>query len=238
MKKIFIINGSRNKSGNTANFIKFIINELNSNYKFIWMYPQDYTILPVYESYDSNYNEDTTDDIGILKKQILESDLLIIASPVYMHSMSADLKFLIERLVEWSHTFILDGKPTVILSTCNSNGHDKVIKPISEIVTYMGGNIIANSNASYTYEFQNIKVIKEISYEIAKRITKFLEMDPQSNADIEKKFINTQNIVRKRIDYKRLNNIELDWEDSHWIETGKINYSSFSEYLRGKCNEN
>ena len=54
----------------------------------------------------------------------------------------------IDRCSWWVHTLRLQGKPIVVLSTCDCNGYRTVIEPLSEIMTFMGGNVIATANGS------------------------------------------------------------------------------------------
>ncbi|MBO8565677.1 NAD(P)H-dependent oxidoreductase, partial [Staphylococcus aureus] len=82
---------------------------------------------------DTNYS--LKDDLKVLQNKILESDIFIIASPVYIHSMSADLKLFLERSAWWSHTLRLQGKPVIVMSTCSSNGVKTVIEPLSKVIT-------------------------------------------------------------------------------------------------------
>lgn len=78
------------------------------------------------------------DDISLLENKILSSDIFIVASPVYLHYMSGDLKMILDRLSWWAHTLRLQGKPVVVLSTNGSNGETSVTEPLSEIMTVMG----------------------------------------------------------------------------------------------------
>lgn len=234
MKSITIVNGSRNKSGNTQKFIKTILDKLKSNeWIYEWVFPQDYKILPIYETFTQQYDENS-DDMKIIQNKVLESDLLIIASPVYIHSMSSDLKLIIERISSWAHTLMLQGKPVVVLSTCESNGFDKVIRPLSELMTYMGGNVIATSNASLINEFNDPKQLNRIAIEISDRIENSTNCPPQSNKFIEKNFFIMKSIIQERIEQRKLNKQPLDDEESHWISENMMKYNTFSSFLEGE----
>lgn len=227
MKKILVINGSRNKQGNTKYFISSILDKLQKNrYQIEWIFPQDYKILPVYEAMKSDYTEEK-DDITIIKNKILSSDLLIISSPVYMHAMSSDIKLLLERLSCWGHMLRLNGKPIIVLSTCESNGFNKVIKPLSEIFSYMGGNIVAASNASLIDEFQNQEKFEKITKIVSGLINEYINKPPRSNKLLERNFQSMKKIMIYRIN----NTPELDFEEDYWINTGLIKMQSYSEFL-------
>lgn len=234
MKSITIVNGSRNKKGNTQKFISQILANLKSNeWSYDWIFPQDYKILPIYETFTQQYDENS-DDMGKIQKKILNSDLLIIASPVYIHSMSSDLKLIIERISSWAHTLMLQGKPVVVLSTCESNGFDKVIRPLSELMTYMGGNVIATSNASLINEFNNPKRLNEIAIEISNRMENYTNYPPQSNKFMEKNFLTMKSIIQERIKQRKLDKQSLDSEENHWVSENMLKYDTFSSFLENK----
>lgn len=233
LKKILVINGSRNKEGNTQFFISSILNELKKEYyKIEWLFPQDYTLLPIYETMNDDYTEET-DDIATIKTKILSSDLLIISSPVYMHAMSSDIKLLLERLSNWAHTLRLNGKPVVVLSTCESNGFNNVIEPLSKIFSKMGGNIVAASNVSLVNELQDQEKFEEINKIVSERIYEYINRPPQSNKLIEITFQAMKEIIEYRIhSYQSFDYQNFDSEEKYWIDTGLIKEKTFEEFLR------
>lgn len=232
MKKILVMNGSRNKQGNTSFFIHNILNPIKEDYNIELLFPQDYKLYPVFDSFSYSYDE-KEDDFHIIKQKILSSDLLIVSSPVYMHSMSSDLKLLLERLSIWSHTFRLNGKPCVVLSTCESNGDNKVIEPTSNIITNMGGNVIATSNASLINELKNENKLEHISTEICNRIKLNINIPYASNKFIERNFQEMKKIMQYRVNIiKRNNPKKFDAEESYWVNTRLIEKNNFYEYLQ------
>ena len=231
MKKIFCLVGSRRKNGNTAWFIKNICDKLNTqNFEIEWAFPQDYRIGPCMgcNSCFSKTKCIYDDDIHLLQRKILESDIFIIASPVYIHYMTGDLKLILDRTAWWAHTLRLQGKPVVVLSTCSTNGNKTVIEPLSNIITYMGGNVIATANAAeIPDQISNNDWMEEVANEISERIKYYSEKPPQSNPYIEKVFAITKPITEQQImlgdEYK---------EGQYWKETGMIQYQTFQEYLQ------
>ena len=91
MKKIVALFGSRRKNGNTVSFVKAILGYLPKDECDIeYIFPQDFKISPCIGC--GNCFEQiqciAKDELYILQKKILDSDLLIVASPVYLHYMS------------------------------------------------------------------------------------------------------------------------------------------------------
>lgn len=244
MKKIFVLVGSRRKTGNTTAFAKRVTDRLDKEkFEVEYAHPQDFRIAPCVGCENCFTKADcvSKDDLQVLQKKIIDSDVFVIASPVYMHYFTADLKLIIDKLSWWAHTLRLQGKPVVVLSTCGTNGHNTVIKPLSMIMTYMGGNVIACANAAlYPKQIGNDEWMEEVSEKIVRRINKYAHIPHQSNKDIEKLF---PYVKRAALDQKLMRdeyglNIEFG-EYNYWRDTGMINYDSFEDYLKEKyiCKE-
>lgn len=234
MKRITVLNGSRRKNGNTATFVKKILDNLSADeFRIEYIFPQDYTIMPCSGcgSCFNNIRCVNDDGLTILQNKILTSDLFIIASPVYLHYMTADLKLILDKCSWWTHTFRLCGKPSVILSTCDSNGHKTVLNALSDIITYMGGNVIATANASQIPpQLNNEKWLNSVATEIAKRIEKFAYLPPQSNAFLEKYFVSMREVMLTRSEFLKKRGV-INGEVNYWERTGMVNFKSFAEYL-------
>lgn len=244
MKKIFVLIGSRQKKGNTTSFAKRITDRLDKEkFEVEYAYPQDFNIVPCAGCAQCFIQTECVnrDDLPLLHKKILESDLFIIASPVYIHYFTADLKLIIDKSSWWAHTLRLQGKPVVILSTCGTNGHDTVIKPLCEIMSYMGGNVIACSNAALVpNQLDNEEWMQKISGEIARRINKYAYIPHESNKYIERTFPYMKASVLMQKEHKDENDLSIEFgEYNYWRDTGMINYDSFDQYLKNKyiCKE-
>ncbi|HAP4227502.1 TPA: NADPH-dependent oxidoreductase [Enterococcus faecalis] len=233
MKKIFILIGSRNKKGNTFTFTNKLLSNLYEKCDIEYAFPQDYKIEFCDGSntcfFDTSYHLE--EDLNKLQNKITKSDLLIIGSPVYVHSMSADLKLIIERLAWWTHTLRLQGKPTVILSTCGSNGSNTVLTQLRDIITFMGGNVIAATNASqFPNKLNNEEWIGDESRQLCKCINKYLSLGSQSNQILEKVFQTCKsNILKQKSAREQFG--DVFGELNYWEETGMINYEQFKDYL-------
>lgn len=240
MKKVFVLIGSRRREGNTSKFTKSIIEKLNSDeFKIEYAFPQDYKIKPCIGCHDCFINARCSikDDINLLQEKILNTDIFIIASPVYLHYITADLKLILDRLSWWAHTLRLQGKPVIILSTCSSNGFTTVIEPMSKIITIMGGNVIATANAAeIPNQINNLEWLKDVSQEIANRINKFAYLPSQSNSFIEKVFSGVKISMIQQEEICQNSNIELG-EYKYWKETGMLYYDNFKDYLESMNKE-
>ena len=234
MKKIFVLNGSRRKKGNTAKFISTITNKLEG-FNIEVAHPQDFYIKPCVGCHKCFYQVQCVqkDELSLLEERILNSDLFILASPVYLHYMTGELKMILDKLSWWAHTLRLQGKPVVLLSTCSSNGHETVIKPLGEIMNFMGGNVIATANASMMFNhLGNEKWLKEVSEEVVRRINKIIIEPPQSNHFIETVFNNTKRMMQSQAILLKKNDVDVEYgELDYWINSGMLNFETFSDYL-------
>lgn len=240
MKKVFVLIGSRRKEGNTIKLAKKITENLDRiDFKIEYAMPQDYIIKPCVGCNNCFINTKCSiqDDIELLQEKILNADVFMIASPVYLHYMTADLKLILDRLSWWAHTFRLQGKPVIVLSTCSSNGFTTVLEPLSNIITFMGGNVIATANAAeLPNQINNEEWLDEVSQEISNRITKFAYLPPQSNSSIEKVFSNSKILIAEQEKFSKNSNIELG-EYKYWRETGMLKYGTFKDYLEATNKE-
>ena len=240
MKKIFVLNGSRQKEGNTTKFVRKIIEKLDKNiFETEFAYPQDYEIRFCVGCHQCFINAKCSikDEIELLQEKILSADIFIVASPVYLHYMTADLKLILDRFSWWAHTLRLQGKPIVVLSTCSTNGFTTVLEPLCEIMTFMGGNVIASANAAqFPHQINNSKWINEVAEKIVNRIVEHADLPPQSNPFIENVFINAKASMMQQVEFEKNSNKELG-ESKYWRETGMIEFSRFKDYLAAKNKE-
>jgi multimeric flavodoxin WrbA len=75
------------------------------------------------------------DDFQTLYKKILSADGLVMGSPNYFHSVTAQMKTMIDRMADAVHCQLLTGKYTVNVATSGGAGHYKqVIDYMDEIM--------------------------------------------------------------------------------------------------------
>ena len=219
-KKILIIIGSRNVNGNTSKFANKIMSFLDSSYEKEFIFPQDLSLNAIDGSnfYFTDLNYNATTSLKDLKQKILSSDVLIVGSPVYVHYFSSDLKLLIENLASWTHTLRLQGKPTVVLSTCGTNGID-------------------TANASQIpNQINNNDWLNEVGSTIAKRIEICIRKGAESNKFLEQVFRSNKNSIldQKKLQIKHKIKVSELGELKFWEDSGMINFDSFQDYLNNQ----
>lgn len=82
------------------------------------------------------------DDIHDLLNEILASDIIVLASPVYFHAVTGSMKIFIDRLSCLTHILGLIGKLGVCIDVSESNGNSYVQEYLSKVLSYLGSSVI------------------------------------------------------------------------------------------------
>ena len=81
---------------------------------------------------------DRSDDMELLKRKMLEADILFFGTPVYLWQMSGIAKSVIDRISYWAHRMELFGKPCLVYSTTDSSHGPEVSKELSTLLRFTG----------------------------------------------------------------------------------------------------
>ncbi|MBQ3339205.1 MAG: flavodoxin family protein [Atopobiaceae bacterium] len=81
---------------------------------------------------------DDADDIGDLKRRMLEADIILFGTPVYLAEMSGAAKCVLDRISFWSHRLELAGKADMALVTASNNHGPEVEQRLRELLQLMG----------------------------------------------------------------------------------------------------
>ncbi len=87
------------------------------------------------------------DDFGTVYDEIMASDGLVLGSPVYFGSVTAQMKTMIDRMSDAIHCQLLLGKYACSVSTAGSQGHQEVEDYINRIMVAMGANAAGSAGA-------------------------------------------------------------------------------------------
>ena len=162
MKKVLVINGSRNYVSKGYKIISKIQKGLDSNKFEMVLFDPNKLQLEFCRGCKNCFNTgkcplDLKDSGKLLKDSMIEADFIIFLSPVYAHNVSGDIKNIIDRLSYWLHLFPLLGKPGIIVTTTDTNGHKPVEEYLEHTVCLWGIDIILKENFYNTYSQQNIE---------------------------------------------------------------------------------
>ena len=88
------------------------------------------------------------DDFEGLYRKMLDSDGLILASPVYFRSFTAQLKTLIDRMADAIHCQLLTGKYGCAVATAGGSNYAEVTDYLSRIIIGFGASAVGNVGAT------------------------------------------------------------------------------------------
>lgn len=140
MKKVLLINAS-NRKKNTYSLLSTIENILKSKgyeTELINLYNYKIDFCKGCEVCVLKGNCFIKDDVNLIIKKIIESDGLIIGTPVYLNNMSGILKSFIDRTCSWFHRSEVAQKPTLILANTQGSGIKNTLNSIKEVMIQWG----------------------------------------------------------------------------------------------------
>ncbi len=126
------------------------------------------------------------DDLDLVKGYIEKSDLFILASPVYLHNVSAQLKKFLDRTASWCHRPPFLGKYSVVVATTAGSGLLEVLKFLRGIVTSWGMICLAEIGAIMpTDEFLDKEKVETMLENVAIRIIRIVRREAKPRITAE-----------------------------------------------------
>lgn len=235
MKEIFVYIGS--KAGRESNTFKYVSAVLN---KTIESVGRENIKVALYTASSSKINscesclncfvngkchQDENDDMKIIKEKILNADFIILASPVYLHNVSGDMKIFFDRVTYWSHLLRLSGKAGVAIATSSGNGLDLTINYIQKAMLHMGIKVVGKFGVvPYEINEKYIKSVENCSSIISEYVTgKKIESDNL----LELIFKANKSSIELQSNFNTS-------EYKYWNKFGLIKCNSFEELLNIK----
>ena len=170
-----------------------------------------------------------TDDMHTIKDKMLNSQIILLSSPVYFHNVTGATKDFLDRVSFFSHTFELRGKIGITLNTSASNGNDHVAKYLNKVLSSMGCAVVCD--ISITKQgltdsgFESILTIDK--RQIVRSISR--QVYPIS-AEQEIIYRNYCDLYHRR----SMTQYELAYWDSHHLDT----YTSFQKLFLAHVDNN
>lgn len=246
-KKVFALIGSRNReSSNTRRFCELFVDGLREGLDVEFdaeiLNSDSWNIgacLSCANCFRANEcPQDASDGMSIIKEKILESDILILGSPVYLCHVSGDMKILIDRLAYWAHTMPLIGHGVVLLQTTSNNHPSSAIDYMEYAVTYMGAHVLGKYNAYVDRGdplLDNVSAVKSL----------FPDAIQKANGIMNGVFPEPSELLRDCFDsynrrYRALHDIteKNPWfvypEERVWAERGYFRYATIEEAESGQ----
>ena len=212
MKKVLVLDGSTRKLGNTSVLIKhFIEGAKNNTGNTEHITAKDIDIKYCNGCLRCNLIKRCSisgDDWEDLSKKIDEADVLVFASPIYFHYVTAPLKNIIDRFRSFVHVQITEtglihtpfkewNKDFVLLLSLGSSD-DTDAQPVIDLFEYMK-DVLGEKNRLHVIKATRLAVIKQVqkTEEELKELYPKLKLD-ESLAEAD--FIKNQKILKECFD--------------------------------------
>lgn len=184
MKKILLINSS-NRKKNTYALLQSIEKILKSKgyiTELITLHDYKINFCRGCEACILKNDCFIKDDAHKVMQKIIESDGLVIGTPVYLNNMSGVLKTFIDRTCSWFHRSEVAQKPTLIVASTQGSGIKNTLNSIEEVMIQwgvsLGGNLSRNGrNFNQSIEERELsEFIRLINSDGKKYIPSFKEI--------------------------------------------------------------
>lgn len=212
MKKVLVLDGSTRKLGNTSVLLQHFIDGAKNNTGDIeQVQAKDINIKYCNGCLRCNLIKRCSirdDDWADLSQKIDEADVLVFASPIYFHYVSAPLKNIIDRFRSFVHVQITEtglihtpfkewNKDFVLLLSLGSSD-DKDAQPVIDLFEYMK-EVLGDKNKLHVIKATRLAVIKQVQ----KTEEELKELYPKLKLDenlAEADFIKNQEILKECFD--------------------------------------
>jgi multimeric flavodoxin WrbA len=179
--------------------------------------------------------QDKKDDMGVIKKEMLSSDIIIFASPIYFVNVSGDMKIFLDRISNLAHLLPLRGKAGIcILSSCG-NGVHHTLDYMNTVMSFLGLYVIDKYNVSHYTEEQLDKNPDYMKDKISESATKIIEClkksSSRSNETLEIIYKNLKNYIENS---KELNKNEY----KYWKNNNMLDFKTYEQLISKKTNKN
>lgn len=176
MKKVLILDGSTRKNGNTSFLVEQFIKGANINSaQTEYVLAKDLNIKYCNGCLRCNLIKRCSisdDDWNSLSLKINEADVLVLASPIYFHYLTAPLKNIIDRFRSMVHVQITEEgvkhtpwnpwKKDVVLLLSMGSSDATDAQPVIDLFEYMK-NVMGDKNQLHIIKATRLAVTKQIT---------------------------------------------------------------------------
>jgi len=158
------------------------------------------------------------DDYANIKKALLEADGIVLASPNYMHNVSAQMKAFLDRSFSLCHCQMLKGKYGVAVVTSGGPVLEMVEQYLMHVLSMFGcwkvGSICA-AELQLKNEDERMQIMQKAA-DLGKRVVKSIrnkEIFPDQQQELLQFFESAKMVVEF---FKEEWTFEYDYWKSHW----------------------
>ncbi|WP_177187394.1 flavodoxin family protein [Peptostreptococcus sp. D1] len=229
MKKILIVVGSNNKCSKTKKFMENIKKNIENTNKYI----VEIILLGDYKiefckgcgKCFSTGECSIVDEFIFIKEKMISSEFIILASPVYLNSITGAMKNFFDRLAYWNHLMMMSGKLGFVLSFTGLTGIEETNYFLRIRSSELGIKVLDS--------FYFIEKIDDIDYKshlISKKVIESIECNyGHSNYNLEENFNYYKEFYCNKTTVEDLGHSdnEIKFWNQDWIK--KVN--SYQEFV-------
>ncbi|HBF2788651.1 TPA: flavodoxin family protein [Clostridioides difficile] len=232
-KSIIAITGSNNNKSKTKEITDRILDELkkiDKNYTCKNIFLSELNLKYCTGCQECFYNGfctlDKLDDMNFIRKNMLNSDVILMSSSVYALNVSGIMKTLIDRLSYQLHLLDFAGKLGFSLAVTDQSGSEIVNEYLEKILTNLGVKNLSSYSFINIIDSEN-KKISQIAESINKKIQNnygYSSYKLESLFKGYKKLHSSYNYLDLELEY------ELKFWNQSWVRTS----DSFQEFATKK----
>lgn len=167
------------------------------------------------------------DDIDIIKEEMLKSDIIIFASPVYFQQVSGCMKTFIDRISYWAHTLELRGRVGISINVSDTNGNHFVEEYLNKVMSFLGMCVIQNISIQ-TATITGSEAFESIIRVWGNKIVSALKSKRFPLSSIQEIYFQNMkaSVIAKTDD---------TFEKMYWKQNNLFNYASFHDMFDDCC---
>ena len=181
--------------------------------------------------------QDRLDGMAELRQRLKKCDVLIVATPVYMTTVSGWCKNFLDRCASYCHVFELVGKPCLVISVTGMTGGPQTAGYLSDMMEVMGC-AVAGRLPFQQHAGDNGLVIGSEEAEDAIRSAVAALRDAVKNPGkyisekAEQQFESIRDFNRRMEVLNLLSGKKCNWETDTFRERGYMNCASLKDILK------
>lgn len=152
------------------------------------------------------YIKDSMDEI---KTKLLDSDLIIFGTPVFLNHVTSKMKKFLDRIAYWTHLFRLIDKKCIIIIVTQNSGIDETLSYLYKIFSFLGLDIIGiitiRKNDTVINEEMQLEIIRKKLVRLFRVEYKFIPTNYQENIFKSLKYMyqekNKMGIINRELSY-------------------------------------
>ncbi|MFA7561969.1 MAG: flavodoxin family protein [Methanoculleus sp.] len=158
------------------------------------------------------------DDFAGLYQKMLDSDGIVLGSPNYIDSVTAQIKTMLDRMADAIHCQMFLGKYGCAVSTAGGSGADEVVDYLNGVLQTLGANTVGGIGVVLGGDPETIVPAEGRAYELGKQLVQAIEKKeiyPDQERRHAEIFERMQALVTANKD-------RWHHEYDYWRETGRI----------------